>query len=230
MFYQRVFFWLAFLVSQFPQFIGSEYAQSQAFAVQDEYGVYELTDSNFDWLTLSGEWFIDIYAPWCSHCRSLEPTWKEVAKELAPFGIKVAKIDATKNPVLHHRFAVTAYPSLYFMSAEEGITVPYPKTDHRSKEKLMNFALEGWKKQEPLPWYQSPNSLVGRSYGLVLTAPSMVFNSYQYLHQERGYSEYFLVLSGLAIPLIFGLIIICMIDIAFTRSLNQTPIYVPEQQ
>ena len=37
--------------------------------------VIELTTDNFDRITRNGTWFIDVYAPWCKHCKKLEPTW-----------------------------------------------------------------------------------------------------------------------------------------------------------
>ena len=44
--------------------------------------------------------FVEIYAPWCGHCKKLEPIWKEVAKTTE--GIEdliIAKMDGTANEV-----------------------------------------------------------------------------------------------------------------------------------
>ncbi len=51
--------------------------------------VVELNESNFDEMIALGAWMIKIYAPWCNHCRQLEPTWNELSGELAPHGIRV---------------------------------------------------------------------------------------------------------------------------------------------
>ena len=41
---------------------------------------------------------IEFYAPWCGHCKTLEPKYKKIAKKLAKVpGIVLAKIDATAN-------------------------------------------------------------------------------------------------------------------------------------
>ena len=41
----------------------------------------------------NGPWFIKFYAPWCGHCKNLEPTWNNLANELD--GHNVGKLDCT---------------------------------------------------------------------------------------------------------------------------------------
>ena len=38
------------------------------------------------------------YAPWCPACKSLAPTWEQVAGWSDDLAIKVAHIDVTENP------------------------------------------------------------------------------------------------------------------------------------
>ncbi|NXD72490.1 TMX3 isomerase, partial [Eolophus roseicapillus] len=42
-------------------------------------------------------WLVDFYAPWCGHCKKLEPVWNEVGVEMRNMGspVKVGKMDAT---------------------------------------------------------------------------------------------------------------------------------------
>lgn len=43
---------------------------------------------------------VEFYAPWCGHCKKLEPVYKDVAKRLESVNtILIAKIDATANDV-----------------------------------------------------------------------------------------------------------------------------------
>ena len=56
--------------------------------------VIELTDLTFDKHVMDGEvWFIDVYAPWCIHCRELEPIWEAVAGKLEG-AVHVGKVSA----------------------------------------------------------------------------------------------------------------------------------------
>ncbi|RCN26494.1 thioredoxin [Ancylostoma caninum] len=46
--------------------------------------VIELTDANFEKLVLNSKdvWLVEFFAPWCGHCKNLEPHWKAAASEL----------------------------------------------------------------------------------------------------------------------------------------------------
>eukprot|EP00879_Flechtneria_rotunda_P027064 GHRR01028926.1.p1 GENE.GHRR01028926.1~~GHRR01028926.1.p1 ORF type:complete len:186 (+),score=40.10 GHRR01028926.1:135-692(+) len=74
-----------------------------------------LGDTNFDQLTSTGVWLVDIYAPWCSHCQQLEPTWHALAREMDAHGVNVAKVDGMQNKVLMKRFGVVGFPSIFLL-------------------------------------------------------------------------------------------------------------------
>lgn len=42
-------------------------------------------------------WMVEFYAPWCGHCKNLEPHWNRFATEMKGKKIKIAKLDADSN-------------------------------------------------------------------------------------------------------------------------------------
>jgi protein disulfide-isomerase A6 len=84
--------------------------------------VIVLEDSNFDDIILKSNdmWLIEFYAPWCGHCKKLEPEWNQAASELKG-KVKLAKVDATVHQQLSNRFGVRGYPTIK-------IFPPGPKT------------------------------------------------------------------------------------------------------
>lgn len=75
--------------------------------------VIVLDDSNFDEVVFGSKdmWLIEFYAPWCGHCKNLEPEWSKAATELKG-KIKVAKVDATVSTQLGNRYQVRGYPTI----------------------------------------------------------------------------------------------------------------------
>lgn len=57
-----------------------------------------LDETSFNALVMNSKdiWMVEFYAPWCGHCKSLEPEWKQAAQNLKG-QVKVAKVDATEN-------------------------------------------------------------------------------------------------------------------------------------
>jgi len=61
----------------------------------EKLALYELTEVTFDDHIATGQHFIDFYAPWCSHCKNLEPTWDKLANIFsADITVTIAKVCA----------------------------------------------------------------------------------------------------------------------------------------
>jgi len=59
---------------------------------------------------------VEFYAPWCGHCRQLEPEFVSTAEQLSDLWpeVLVAKVDSTVEEELTRRFDVRGYPTLKF--------------------------------------------------------------------------------------------------------------------
>ena len=83
---------------------------------------------------------IEQYAPWCGHCKKLEPVLEEVAKELAGVDtVVIAKMDATANDAPMD-YKPKGFPTMHFFPAGKTEGIPYESG--RSKEDFIKFIKE----------------------------------------------------------------------------------------
>lgn len=52
------------------------------------------------------------YAPWCAHCKRLEPIWAHVAQALTNTNVRVGKVDCTRFTSLATEFKVNGFPTI----------------------------------------------------------------------------------------------------------------------
>ncbi|CEP03203.1 Thioredoxin domain-containing protein [Plasmodiophora brassicae] len=107
--------------------------------------VVTLTESTFEKETqaatgsTTGDWFVEFYAPWCGHCKSLAQTWEELATKLKD-DVNVAKVDCTSNSNLCQRFNVRGYPTVLLFSKGK----QYKFQSKRTLDELEKFARGGY--------------------------------------------------------------------------------------
>ncbi|XP_064640614.1 protein disulfide-isomerase TMX3-like isoform X3 [Lineus longissimus] len=97
--------------------------------------VEELTEK---FVTDRGEnsWLVMFYAPWCGHCKKMNPAFHRVGLELKDSDIRVGKVDCTLYQSLAHMFEVRGFPTIKFIRGNKA----YTHRGERSKEDILEFA------------------------------------------------------------------------------------------
>jgi len=104
--------------------------------------VIVLTDANFDDLVMNSEdlWIVEFYAPWCGHCKNLEPEWNRAATELKG-EVKLGKLDATREHTIAGRYNVNAYPQIkLFPSGPKSDNLIEDYNGARDSSSIVDFA------------------------------------------------------------------------------------------
>lgn len=72
-------------------------------------------DSTFDEevARFPGLVLLDFHAPWCGHCRTLDPVMDGLAADYAG-KVKIVKVNVDKSPGIASRHGVKGVPALYF--------------------------------------------------------------------------------------------------------------------
>jgi protein disulfide-isomerase A1 len=83
-----------------------------AFALVSASAVVDTTDATFDEVTKGSLVLMEFYAPWCGHCKKLEPEWDKAAQELAGTDATLAKLDATVEKASAQKFNIGGFPTI----------------------------------------------------------------------------------------------------------------------
>jgi len=84
--------------------------------------VVVLTDANFDeFIKNNDKVLVEFYAPWCGHCKKLEPEYKKAAAALKADGSTtvLAKVDATAETTVAKKFEVRGFPTMKYFNGGE---------------------------------------------------------------------------------------------------------------
>lgn len=112
--------------------------------------VVTLDDSNFHSQVIDSDelWFVELYAPWCGHCKALAPVWKDLASSLDG-KVKVGAVDCTAHQQTCSEFSVRGFPSIKFFGSNKEKPADYE--GGRDLGSLSAYATERWAKDQPPP-------------------------------------------------------------------------------
>jgi protein disulfide-isomerase A1 len=115
-------------------------------------GVTIVVGKNFDEIVKdkTKDVLLEVYAPWCGHCKSLEPIYKKLAKRFAKVdSVVIAKMDGTENE--HADVDVKGFPTILFFPADGEKQVINFEGGDRSLKALTKFIKKNAKKSFELP-------------------------------------------------------------------------------
>lgn len=125
--------------------------------VADEFDKYVFDDSR--------DVLLELYAPWCGHCKNLAPTYEKLAQAYAADAdtakhVSVVKMDGTANDIPPHaEITLQAFPTILLKPAGKGERKFVPYEGDRSLEALTEFiATQGTHKRTPKPAAESGNT------------------------------------------------------------------------
>lgn len=116
--------------------------------------VVELTNDNFRNLVLNSKemWLVEFFAPWCGHCKNLEPHWAKAATQLKKHGVKLGAVDATVHQDIASEFNVRGYPTIkYFPAGAKDRSSAEEYNGGRTADDIVAWASEKAAENAPPP-------------------------------------------------------------------------------
>lgn len=81
---------------------------------------------------------LEVYAPWCGHCKQLAPVYKKLGKRFSAIdSVVIAKIDGSVNEHPALSSLIEAFPTILFYPA--GVAEPIPLVEDRSLAGMTKF-------------------------------------------------------------------------------------------
>jgi protein disulfide-isomerase A1 len=108
--------------------------------VQNDGNVKIVVGDSFDDIVLdeTKDVLLEVYAPWCGHCRNLEPEYNRLGEILKDIpSIVIAKMDGTTNE--HAVVQIQGFPTILFFPAGDKSKEPLAVQTERTVEAFVDY-------------------------------------------------------------------------------------------
>lgn len=96
-------------------------------------------------------WLVEFFAPWCGHCKRLEPEWAKAAAELKG-KVKLGALDATTNEAKAQEYGISGYPTIkFFGGGKKSRSDAADYSGGRTAPEIVQWALEKHADSVPAP-------------------------------------------------------------------------------
>lgn len=168
---------------------------------------------------LTGEWMVEVFAPWCPACRGLQPTWEEFAGWSEDLEIGVGQVDVTLSPGLSGRFMVTSLPTIFHV--KDGVFRQYNGARH--KDSFISFVEDKkWGQVEPVSSWSRPDSIQMTLVSYFFKMSMILRNVHTSLTDDYQlpYWVSYVAFGVVTILLggVLGLLLVCCIDCIYPPS------------
>jgi len=95
----------------------------------------------------SGElWYVEFYAPWCGHCKSLAPHWDTAARKLhGVVKVGAINVDDEANKSIGGTYGISGFPTIKIFGLDKKKS-PEDYSGAREAEPIVKHAIENAKK------------------------------------------------------------------------------------